>query len=133
MKRILFILGLLFSLSPLSAEVWKFTAYEFSCRYYDTYAYSWSSWSDWEDCNLLIVVDTYKERVTIYSSETQVFDIISTTGTRRDSNGNDISQFTCIDSRGLRCGMRVINCQNGTNQLYLDYSDFMYVYNIQSR
>lgn len=91
----------------------------------------WSDWSDWESTSVLIVVE--ESRITVYSKEKQVYDIIENEGKRTDSDGDDILSYYCINEDGARCRLRLIkrNSRNGENQLYVDFNDMKWVYNLK--
>lgn len=131
MKKILLLVVMFCVTNIISAEVLKLTAYEFA--YKASNDYGWSDWSEWDDCNILVVIDSDRERITIYSNSTQEFDIIEAEDSYVDSDGDEVLKFTCIDAEGLRCGIRFILKQSGSAQLYCDYNDLMYVYNVRNR
>ncbi|NHE58978.1 hypothetical protein [Cyclobacterium plantarum] len=91
----------------------------------------WSDWSDWESTSVLIVADD--SRITVYSKEKQVYDIIENEGKKTDSDGDDVLTFSCINEDGARCRLRLIkrNSQNGEAQLYVDFNDMKWVYNLE--
>lgn len=131
-KKLLFILIVLFSFCVrANAEVYKYKAESFSYKSVNDYGY-WSDWSEWEKCSILVVISIDKDLISIYSSETQEFDIISSEESS-DTDGNPILQCQCVDKNGLRCQIRVRSDGSGGLQLYVDYNDFMYVYNIVKR
>lgn len=118
--------------APSAAQVLKLksTGFSYKVKNGDT----WSKWSDWEDSSLLITIDTDKARVTIYSKDTQVYDIAQNEGTSHDSDGDETLSFYCIDKKGLKCRVRLVklHSQGGRLQLYVDYNDIMWGYNVVS-
>ncbi|MCB0747187.1 MAG: hypothetical protein KDC90_06945 [Ignavibacteriae bacterium] len=96
--------------------------------------YRWGDWSDFEETSILIVMDLDKDRITIYSDETQIYDVAQDEGRTTDSDGDDFWSFYCINSEGLACRVRLakLNSQNGRYQLYIDFSDMKWVYNLYS-
>ena len=110
------------------AEVLKLKAYSFSARSTDRYG-NWSDWSDWSDCNILVVSDD-DSRVKIYSEETQEYDIISSEEEVSDNQGGKVIEFNCIDKDGLRCSLRLRIDKNDNIQLYVDYDNLSFVYNV---
>ncbi len=110
------------------AEVLKLKAYSFSARSTDRYG-NWSDWSDWSDCNILVVSDD-DSRVKIYSEETQEYDIISSEEEVSDNQGGKVIEFHCIDKDGLRCSLRLRIDKNDNIQLYVDYDNLSFVYNV---
>ena len=133
MKRTLLLLPLLAICITMRAEVMKFTAYEFSYKTHNDYYNTWTDWSRWEACNILVVINLSTDRINIYSSTTQEFDVIDSKDVYTDYDGDDVMEMDCIDADGVRCTIRVVIRQNGTIQLYCDYSNIMYVYNIRAK
>ena len=131
MKKYLFVILALCFCCYSYCEVLKYRATDVSYKYKNDYGY-WTDWSKWEKNNILIVINSDKDVVTIYSSETQEFDIVEYLGETTDNDGGTSVKFLCVDKDGGRNHMR-IRMINGGWQLYIDYSDFMYVYSIEPR
>ncbi len=117
----------------VSAEVYKYQATSLSSKSFNEYGGYWSKWSEWEDCNILVVLNSSAERINIYSSVTQEYDIYDVLDMSYDDDGGKTTTFKCIDANGLRCDVRLRVQSDGQVQLYVDYSDFMFVYNIESK
>ncbi len=116
----------------VSAEVFKFQATSLSSKYFNEYGY-WSEWSEWENCNILVVINSSAERINIYSSVPQEYDIYDSHDVSYDNDGGKTTTFKCIDADGLRCDVRLRVQSDGQVQLYVDYNNFMFVYNIESK
>ncbi len=130
-RTILLVVALCVSVM-VSAEVHKWQATSLAFRTLDDYGY-WSEWTDWEDCSILVVFNLNTDRVNIYSNETQEYDIYDYLDESYDNNGSKTVTLKCIDADGLRCTMRLRTQSDGQKQLYVDYSDFMFVYNIEPK
>lgn len=104
------------------AEVLKLKAYSFSARSTDRYG-------NWPDCNILVVIGE-DSRVKIYSKETQEYDIISSEEEVSDHQGGTVTEYHCIDRDGLRCSLRLRVEKNDNIQLYVDYDNLSFVYNV---
>ena len=89
--------------------------------------------SDWKGCNILVVLNVDAERIDIYSNSTQQYDIYDYTGKIYDDEGGTTQTFKCIDAEGMRCEVRFRQQYDGQWQLYVDYADAMWVYNIQRK
>lgn len=89
----------------------------------------WTKWSDWSNVNILIqIVD---DRVTIFSKETQIFDIMDSSDKTTNDSGCDIYVFKCTDIDGIICYLKFINAPKKSkkySQLYVRYGDYNYVY-----
>ena len=129
------LLALIFFLLTLSfnssGQVYKLKSTSISARYKDN-ENNWSNWSDIEECIVLITIDLNKERITIYSKETQVYNIIELEGKTTDKDGDDFTSFYCVNEEGLTCRVRLakLNSKNGILQIYIDFNDLKLVYNV---
>lgn len=131
MKKFLVFTLLLFAsvfASHAYAEVLKLKAYSFSARSTDRYG-NWSDWADWSDCNILVVIGE-DSRVKIYSKETQEYDVISSEEEVSDHQGGTVTEYHCIDKDGLRCSLRLRVEKDANIQLYVDYDNLSFVYNV---
>lgn len=118
------IVTLLFGFTVVSnAEVRWFNAYEVAIKYN-------GEWTDWEDCNVDVKLDISNDLVVIYSAETQVYSILYEIEAPRDSSGEQIA-FRAKDQDGDYCTFRLRIQNNGTKQLYVDFADVSWVYNVR--
>jgi len=94
--------------------------------------YGWSDWADWEETSVLITVDSQKDRIIIYSKEKQIYDIAENEGTDFDSDGDETLSLYCVDKDGLTCRIRFVTLHSNNEQLqlYVDYKDIKWVYNV---
>lgn len=91
----------------------------------------WGKWSDLDLVNILVTLDTNKNRIVIYSQVIQLFEIIDYQAT--EENDTDIVySFTCKDNNGDNCTLSIITRkkQDNRKQLYINYDDRIVVYNI---
>ncbi|MFV5692596.1 hypothetical protein ACM55K_11280 [Flavobacterium sp. LT1R49] len=91
----------------------------------------WGKWSDLDLVNILVTLDTNKNRIVIYSQVIQLFEIIDYQAT--EENETDIVySFTCKDNNGDDCTLSIITRkkQDNRKQLYINYDDRILVYNI---
>lgn len=132
MKKFLFTLLLICGLAwNADAQVYKFMSTEFAYRY--DLGDGWTEWSDWEDSHCLIVINLDKEEIDIYSEEPQEFSIYDIGESYEDSKGGTTLELSCVDDEGDRCEIRLRTEKNGNLQLYVDYADVMYVYNLEQK
>lgn len=123
MKNSILFLLLFTSLTISYSQALKLRATDFSMKLQG------GSWSDWEDSEMLIVIKD--DRVTIYSNEQQEYDIVRSYDVYTDSDGDNVLKFKCVDQDGDLCHLRVISRQSGTVQLYIDFSNVSWVYNVR--
>lgn len=91
----------------------------------------WGKWSDLDLVNILVSLDTNKNRIVIYSQVIQLFEIIN----YQDAEENDtdlVYSFVCKDNDGEDCTLSIITRkkQDYRKQLYINYGDRIIVYNI---
>lgn len=128
MQRIsVFLLFVLGCTVTLDAEVLKLRATSYAYKTYSEVT-GWSDWSDWElSRDLVVFGDNY--RVTIYSTNPQEFDFVNALSEDEyDDEGGKTTTWLMVDQDGQRCHMRLRNLSDGGFQLYIDYTNIMYVY-----
>lgn len=88
-------------------------------------------WSELKLVNILINLDTSKNRIVIYSEAIQLFEIIEYL-TAEETETDSIYPFVCKDNNGEDCSISIITRKNQENrkQLYIKYEDRVLVYNI---
>jgi hypothetical protein len=88
-------------------------------------------WSELKVVNILVNLDTNKNRISIYSEAIQLFEIIQYLP--EEENSTDIIySFVCKDNSGEDCTVSFITRKNQENrkQLYIKYEDRVLVYNV---
>ena len=125
---ILFFLGL--GLQQSYSQNYKFKTSGFSVLEKNEKG-KWGKWSDLGLVNILVSLDTNKDRIVIYSQAIQLFEIIDYQAT--EENDTDIVySFTCKDNNGEDCTVSIITRkkQDNRKQLYVNYENRIIVYNI---
>lgn len=125
---VLFFLGL--GLQHAYSQNYKFKTSGFSVLEKNERG-KWGKWSDLQLVNLLVSLDTDKNRIVVYSQVIQLFEIIVYQPT--EENDTDIVySFTCKDNNGDDCTLSIITRKNQDNrkQLYINYNNRIIVYNI---
>ena len=91
----------------------------------------WGKWSDFVKAELLVTIDAKKDRIVINSAQIQVFTIKSY-GDKMETETSKIVPFDCVDNNGSKCKILVITRKDEGNrmQLYVNYSEVKFVYNI---
>ena len=91
----------------------------------------WGKWSDLALVNMMVTLDTDKNRIVVYSQAIQVFEIIEYQPV--EENDTDlVYSFTCKDNNGEDCTLSIIKRkkQDNRKQLYINYGDRIILYNI---
>lgn len=125
---VLLFLGL--SIQSSYAQKYKFKTSGFSVLEKNERG-KWGKWSDLKLVNLLVSLDTDKNRIVVYSQVIQLFEIVEYQPA--EENDTDIVySFTCKDNNGDDCTLSIITRKNQDNrkQLYINYNNRIIVYNI---
>lgn len=91
----------------------------------------WGKWSDLSLVNILVTLDTNKNRILVYSQNIQLYEIL-TYQPESESESDLVYSFVCKDNDGKPCTVSIITRKKQENrkQLYITYSDHVIVYNI---
>lgn len=130
MKKFLVLFSfMLIALTSFAQSVQEYQATSFAYKTTDYYG-NWSSWSDWQNSSVRIKFDLSEDMIVIYSKEIQVFAIYSSIDTPYDPTGQQVG-FAAYDGDGVKCHIRLRIENNGNSQIYCDYSNISYVYNVK--
>lgn len=130
MKKIIAITLMLFSFTfVLNAQTrwYRTTAFAQATVYNGNY-----SWGDWEVSNMKMSIDWTNYVITIYSPKTQCYVLTDVVNTYTDKDGAEQIKFKGIDQDSDKCTIRFRVCKDGTSQLYINFSNIAWVYNVSS-
>ena len=91
---------------------------------------NWSAWSDWEYSDVKIKFETHKDIIIIYSKDIQAFAIYDTLNPPYDPNGQQVA-FAAYDGDGVKCHIRLRIENNGNSQIYCEYSNIIFCWNLK--
>lgn len=131
MKRFLLILLTCLSLSTTSfaQSILWFRSTSFAIKSKNNYG-NWGSWSDWQSSSVNIKMDLDNDVIVIYSPCTQIYAVVSYDGQQNDSSGGVQKYFKVVDQDYDRGTIRLRVERNGNSQLYVEFADVMWVYNV---
>ena len=91
----------------------------------------WGKWSDLNLVNIVVSLDTNKNRIVVYSNIIQLFEIIDYQ-TIEENDTYIVYSFSCKDNEGVNCTLSIITRkkQDNRKQLYINYDNRIIVYNI---
>ena len=91
----------------------------------------WGKWSDLNLVNIVVSLDTNKNRIVVYSNIIQLFEIIDYQ-TIEENDTDIVYSFSCKDNEGVNCTLSIINKKKQKNrkQMYINYDNRIIVYNI---
>ena len=94
---------------------------------------NWGKWSDLEKVNLLVTLDTDKNRIIIYSREIQIYKIVNYEK-KEENDTDEIFPFSCSDLDGQPFVISIIirKNQNYRKQLYINHKNVILQYNIEN-
>lgn len=129
MKKGLVILFLvLISAISCSAQILKFRTTSFTSKEHTSYG--WTNWQRYQRSDMLVEMDFNNDIVTIYSPRRQYYKIISYNGTYTDSDGDTTASFDFVDQDNDYGSMRLVQRRNGKSEIYIDFSNIMWVYSV---
>jgi len=132
MKKFIFTLVLMMSVTFVSKAVDWYQAYQFAFAEVDNGQYDWG---EWEDTNIKICVDDDKDLVTIFSKDKQKYVITGADNDGEeyeDGDGGKQYRFFVVDQDNDEGELRIRIQKNGTLQIYIDFADVAWVYNVKS-
>lgn len=131
MKKILLTLILFFSFVSISfaqIQFYKTTAFAQATVYNNIY-----QWTDWQKSNMNISIDLNSDIIIIYSPITQIYKVYGAYNNGNmylDNSGGKNIKFYVIDQDGDKGEIRLRVERNGNSQLYVDFSNIAWVYNV---
>ena len=87
-------------------------------------------WTDWQKCNILITFNLKTDKVVIYSRSIQVYKILTQGESFIDESGGEQVKYRVIDQDDDLGSMRLRVETNGNSQIYIDFADVSWVYNV---
>lgn len=129
MKRLVFVILVFFSICCYAGD---------SIRYYTTTSFSikkvvngeWTDWSEWEESGMIITMNITKDVVEILSPKAQIYNITENKGLYFDQEDGRNVNFSFVDQDGDKGTMRLRIEKNGNSQMYIEYANVMWVYNL---
>lgn len=128
MKKFVLMLMLIFSIT-CSAQVCKYKTTEFALRVLNQNN-TWSEWSDWQDSFCTVILDSKTKKITIQSHEIQVYTVTSIPTKIIDEDNCVQTSFKVIDQDGDKGIVRFRITTNGVKQMYIDFANVSWVYNL---
>lgn len=131
MRRFIFMLLLAFiPMIKMNAQAYTFVTKSFAIKYYEYSTRSWGQWSKWQLCEANGVINIPRTTVVIYTQKIQRYTIVEYKGAYYDSEGCETIEMSVIDQDGDKGTIRMRQEHNGNVQLYVDFADVSWVYNI---
>lgn len=133
MKKFLFIFTFILSLSmfnihSVNAQTYYYRTTQFAIKY--KYTNGWTNWSEWQSSNMKMKIDLDDDMIVIYSEKLQIYSVLEYMGSYTDESGGRQTKFYVIDQDGDKGYVRLRIERNGNSQVYVDFGDVMWVYNV---
>lgn len=130
LKTLVISLFLVLGLQQSYGQVYKFQTTGFSVLEKNEKG-SWGKWSDLQNVNLMVTLDTNKNRIVVYSQEIQIYDILDYQE-KQENDTDQVYSFNCKDIEGETFTISIITRKNQNNrkQLYINQKNVIIVYNI---
>lgn len=131
MRKFIFILTLIFAFgfaNDASAEInyYKTTHFAYAKKINNVW-----QWSDWEASDLLVKFDLSNDVITIYSPETQVYNVLKFLRSFTDENGGKQVEFRVVDQDGDYGSVRLRIEKSGSSQIYVEYQNVCLAYTVK--
>ena len=132
MKKFFIVLLLMVSVSMASsAESLWFKGYKYAIKYKtESNRNNQTGWSNWIECNVPIEFQMDDDIIVIYSNKTQVYAIYENMGTYNDRDGGKQQGYYVLDQDLDKGTIRLRVAKDGTSQIYVDFNDVGWVYNV---
>lgn len=124
MKKLVIALILVFSAFISQAQVYTYRTTDFA------YKEQYRSWTEWQKSNIKLTINFNTDTVIIYSEKVQVYKITQYVKEYYDVSGGQTVEFRFVDQDRDRGTMRLRIDPYGTSQIYIDFSNISWVYNI---
>jgi hypothetical protein len=130
LKLFLVVLFVAFGMQQGHSQTYKFKTSGVSVLEKNSKA-KWGKWSELNLVNLLVTLDTNKNRFVVYSQIIQLFEIVDYVPVQ-ENDTDIVYSFACRDNNGLDCTISIITRKKQENrkQLYITYDDHIILYNI---
>ena len=130
--KLKFVLSFLFFVIFLTASN---AQYRFKTINYATTVKSnnkWQKWSKSQKSEMIVELQTNKNRLVVYSEIIQLFNIVDYGEEKEDKNKNTVS-FLCVDNQGIECTLTIVTLKDSSNinQLFITYEDMIIMYNMK--
>ena len=89
----------------------------------------WSDWTDWEKSNMKVKFDLNRDQIVIFSPNIQIYNVLSIEEPPYDPNGQQV-KYRVIDQDDDFGYIRLRIENNGNSQIYIDFADVKWVYNV---
>lgn len=129
MKKFLLVFLLAFVGFFANAQTQWYKGTSYAYKYVNDYGY-WTNWTDWYSCNINIKFDLTNDVITIYSNKTQVYVIYDGGERYSDSGGGYQVKFNVVDQDYDVGTVRLRIESNGNSQIYVDFANVSWVYNV---
>ena len=131
MKKFLLIMLMAVIGLTASAESLWFNAYSYAIKYKTaSNRNNQTGWSDYTRCNVPIEFKMDDDMIIIYSNKTQVYAIYDDAGEYNDTQGGHQKGFYVLDQDYDKGMIRLRIARDGTSQIYIDFNDVGWVYNV---
>ena len=128
MRKLILAMFMVLTVSTsVNAQSYVYQARQFAMKTMSSYG-TWNPWSDWERSIVRITIDTGIDVIYIHTEKKQVYVITQDMGSYVDNYGGKQRAFSVVDQDGDKGIIRLRVEKNGNVQLYVEFSDIIWVY-----
>ena len=123
MKRLISVILFFFSMCCYAGD---------SIRYYAATSFSYKKVvnGEWTDSGMIITLNMTKDVIEILSPKAQIYNITEYNDFYIDKDGGRTAKFSFVDQEGYKGVIRLRIEKNGNSQMYVEYANIMWVYNL---
>jgi len=135
MKKVLGIIVMLLfipfcNITKVEAQTYVYNTTDFASKEINEDG-EWGDWSDWEESDMIITMDLNKNVVKVHSPTPQTYHITEFVGKYTDEYGGEQEEYKFYDQDYDKGTMRLRVEENGNSQLYIEFANIMWVYNVK--
>lgn len=90
----------------------------------------WTNWKPQQRSSMLLTIDLSRDVVTIYSPRIQVYRVVDCSDAYIDRDGDTVMELKFIDQDGDRGTMRLLQRRSGKSEVYVCFSNIIWVYTV---
>lgn len=126
MKKLLFLMLLGLFVTKVDAQAIYYQASQYAFKYVENG--KWTDWTEWMESDVVLSIDEDNDVINVYTFNKQTYVVVKHNREYTDSSGGKQVEFAVVDQDGDKGKIRLRVEKNGNAQLYVEFSDIIWVY-----
>ena len=126
MKKLLILMLLGLFVTKVDAQTIYYQASQFAFKYAENG--KWTDWTEWMESDVVLSIDEDNDIIKVFTENKQTYVVVRKNGSYTDSSGGKQVEFAVVDQDGDKGKIRLRVEKNGNAQLYVEFSDIIWVY-----